>query len=255
MRASGDERRERILHEVMIHGKAMVTELSELLGVTTETIRKDLVTLEEKNVISKRHGFVTLVTPMSEQDFEQGESLHLAEKTAIAERAARLAPQDAAVFLDTDTTVLRLASLLALRADLTVITNSIDVCQVLARSGSRILVTGGLYRTKSNSCVGSWALRSMEGINVDVAFLGCDGFSPEGPTIRSYQEIEFKRMVARRAKRTVLLADTSKLGNTGLYTFASYADFSLMVFERKLAVGERKVLPKNVALTDVAPPS
>ena len=95
----------------------------------------------------------------------------------------------------------------------------------------------------------------MEGINVDVAFLGCDGFSPEGPTIRSYQEIELKRMVARRAKRTVLLADTSKLGNTGLYTFASYADFSLMVFERKLDVGERKVLPKNVALTDVAPPS
>ena len=174
---------------------------------------------------------------------------------AIAERAARLTPQDAAVFLDTSTTVLCLASLLALRSDLTVITNSIDVCQALARSGSKILVTGGLYHTKSNSCVGSWALRSMESVNVDVAFLGCDGFSPEGPTIRSYQEVEFKRMVARRAKRTVLLADTSKLGNTGLYTFANYADFSLMIFERELNVGERKVLPKNVALIDVVPPS
>ena len=256
MSASGDERRERILHEVMAHGKATVTGLSELLGVTTETIRKDLVTLEERNVISKRHGFVTLATPMPERDYsEKGESLHLAEKTAIAERAARLTPQDAAVFLDTSTTVLCLASLLALRSDLTVITNSIDVCQALARSGSKILVTGGLYRTKSNSCVGSWALRSMESVNVDVAFLGCDGFSPEGPTIRSYQEVEFKRMVARRAKRTVLLADTSKLGNTGLYAFASYADFSLMIFERELNVGERKVLPKNVALIDVAPPS
>ena len=256
MSASGDDRRERILHEVMAHGKATVTGLSELLGVTTETIRKDLVTLEERNVISKRHGFVTLATPMPERDYsEKGESLHLAEKTAIAERAARLTPQDAAVFLDTSTTVLCLASLLALRSDLTVITNSIDVCQALARSGSKILVTGGLYCTKSNSCVGSWALRSMESVNVDVAFLGCDGFSPEGPTIRSYQEVEFKRMVARRAKRTVLLADTSKLGNTGLYTFANYADFSLMIFERELNVGERKVLPKNVALIDVVPPS
>ena len=151
MSASGDDRRERILHEVMAHGKATVTGLSELLGVTTETIRKDLVTLEERNVISKRHGFVTLATPMPERDYsEKGESLHLAEKTAIAERAARLAPQDAAVFLDTSTTVLCLASLLALRSDLTVITNSIDVCQALARSGSKILVTGGLYRTKSN---------------------------------------------------------------------------------------------------------
>ena len=88
MSASGDERRERILHEVMAHGKVTVTGLSELLGVTTETIRKDLVTLEERNVISKRHGFVTLATPMPERDFEKGESLHLAEKTAIAERAA-----------------------------------------------------------------------------------------------------------------------------------------------------------------------
>ena len=86
MSASGDERRERILHEVMAHGKATVTGLSELLGVTTETIRKDLVTLGERNVISKRHGFVTLATPMPERDSEKGESLHLAEKTAIAER-------------------------------------------------------------------------------------------------------------------------------------------------------------------------
>jgi len=80
--------------------------------------------------------------------------MHPAEKTLIAERAAALVPEGASVFLDTSTTVLHLASLLAMRDDLTVITNSVDACQVLARSGNQVLMTGGLYRTRSNSCVG-----------------------------------------------------------------------------------------------------
>jgi len=141
MRASVEERRDKILHEVMTNGEATVSELADLLGVTTETIRKDLATLEEKNVISKGHGFVTLSTALPETDFSQKETMHLAEKTLVAERAAALVPEGASVFLDTSTTVLRLASLLVMRDDLTVITNSVDACQALARSGNQVLMT------------------------------------------------------------------------------------------------------------------
>ena len=75
MRASVEERRDKILHEVMTNGEATVSELADLLGVTTETIRKDLATLEEKNVISKGHGFVTLSTAPPETDFSQRETM------------------------------------------------------------------------------------------------------------------------------------------------------------------------------------
>jgi len=248
MRASVEERRDKILHEVMTNGEATVSELADLLGVTTETIRKDLATLEEKNVISKGHGFVTLSTALPETDFSQKETMHLAEKTLVAERAAALVPEGASVFLDTSTTVLRLASLLVMRDDLTVITNSVDACQALARSGNQVLMTGGLYRTKSNSCVGAWALRAMESVNVDVSFLGCDGFSAEGPTIRSYQEVEFKRAAAQQSRTTVVLADTSKLSNVGLHTFAGYDDFDGVIFERALTAAERERFPQLITL-------
>jgi len=88
----------------------------------------------------------------------------------------------------------------------------------------------------------------MEGVNVDVAFLGCDGFSAEGPTIRSYQEVEFKRTAARQSRTTVLLADTSKLGNVGLHTFAGYDDFDGVVFERALTAAEKESFPQLASL-------
>lgn len=250
MSQTAEERRTRILHEVMAYGGATVSGLAELLGVTTETIRKDLALLEERGVVSKGHGTVTMATSLPESGFSQRDAQHRAEKTLIAERASALVPQNASVFLDTSTTVLRLASLLALRDDLVVITNSVDACRALAGSGSQVLMTGGLYRTRSNSCVGSWAMRTMEGVNVDVAFMGCNGFSAEGPTIHSYQEVEFKRAAIRQARRSVLLADTSKLGHKGLHTFAAYSDLDLLVFERKLNAAEREALPRDATLME-----
>ena len=111
-----------------------------------------------------------------------------------------------------------------------------------------VTMTGGLYRTKSNSCVGAWALRAMESVNVDVSFLGCDGFSAEGPTIRSYQEVELKRAAAQQSRTTVVLADTSKLSNVGLHTFAGYDDFDGVIFERALTAAERERFPQLITL-------
>lgn len=246
MKATSDERKNRILREVITHNEVSINELAELLQVTTETIRKDVSFLQDKKMIVKKHGSVTLANPFYENEFLVKESEHLKEKIAIAEAALQFIPKNAAIFLDTSTSILQLAKLLVMRADLTIVTNSLQINQMLASSGNQLLLTGGLYRKKSRSYVGDWALEAIRSLNPDIAFLGCDGFSKQGPTIRSYHELEIKKALVQQSKKSFLLCDSSKLDNEGLYTFVDYSALDMIVMERKLSADERQRFPEGV---------
>lgn len=240
MSTTVDRRRNAILREVMAKGQMSVAELAEQLGVTTETVRKDLAALQDKNAITKGHGFVSATAPVVESAFSDKEAMRAEEKAAIAEVAAGLIPDGATVFLDTSTTVLALAKLLVMRSGLTVVTNSLDICQALAKSDNDLLMMGGSHRQRSNSCVGAWALAAAEQLSCDVAFFGADGVSQTGPTVRSSRELTLKGALVRRSARSALLMDTSKLGMRGLYTFATWDQLDTLVCERALTDAEAR---------------
>lgn len=237
------ERKNKIIHHVVAHGQAKVNELAELLGVTTETIRKDLAYLQEKNILARGHGVVTPSSSYLENPFAVKEGEHSDAKVQIAQLAATLIPENGVVFLDSGTTVVQLAKLLNLRRDLTIVTNSMIAAQMLQNTGNQLLVTGGQLRQASFSYVGNWARRALLQIKADIAFLGCDGFHAEGPSIRSFRELDIKETAIASAQRTVLLADSSKFSQTGMYCFAPFDAFELFVTERTLNDGERRFLP------------
>ena len=248
MKLSSDERKNQILHEVITRNEVSINELAEMFDVTTETIRKDVSLLQDKKMIAKKHGSVMMPNSFYENEFSVKESEHLEEKIKIAEAALQFIPENAAIFLDTSTTILQLAKLLVMRDDLTIITNSLQINQVLASSENQILLTGGLYRKKSNSYVGDWALEAIRGLNTDVAFIGCDGFSKTGPTIRSYHELEIKKAIVQHSKKNFLLCDSSKLENEGLYTFVNYPSLDTVFLERKLSQEERQRFPEELLI-------
>lgn len=239
MKLSSTERKNKILHEVITKKEVSINELAELLNVTTETIRKDVNYLDKKNIISKKHGSVTMINSFAENEFNVKELDHLESKIKLSETALKLIPKNSAILLDTSTTTLQLAKLLVMRNDLTIVTNSLQIGQVLANSDNQILMTGGIYRKKSNSYVGDWALKAIHSLNVDIAFIGCDGFSNTGPTLRSYQELEIKEAIISNSKKSIILSDSSKLFNEGLYTFAKYTEIDMVIMERKLDSNER----------------
>lgn len=148
MKLTSDERKNRILHEVITKNKVGINALADEFGVTTETIRKDVHFLHKKNIISKKHGYVTLANTFFENEFTTKENQQLTEKIHLAEAALKFIPENSAVFLDTSTTVLQLAKLLIMRSDLTIITNSLRIAQVLSNSENQVLLTGGSYRKK-----------------------------------------------------------------------------------------------------------
>ena len=246
IKLTSEERKNKILHEVISKNEVSIQELANLFGVTTETIRKDVGDLDKRNIISKKHGSVTMVNTFLETEFSEKEGRHLEEKIKIAESALKFIPENSSIFLDTSTSILQLAKLLVMRSDLTIITNSLHVNQVLANSDNEVLVTGGLYRKKSSSYVGAWALNSIKDVSVDVSFIGCDGFSEIGPTICSYHELEIKKTIAKHSKKNIILCDTSKLKNEGLYTFSNYSDLDIIIMERKLTEPERVQFPNDI---------
>ena len=239
------ERRKQIAQLIINKGTVSARDLAEEFNVSTETIRKDLIFLEENKIITKGHGGVTVSNIYLESPFSIKSSENIEAKARIAEKAVELIPQNGVVFLDSGSTVLQIAKLLNLKEDLVIITNSLAVAEVLSNTKNKLLVTGGQLRSKSMSFVGPWATQAIDSLHVDVAFMGCDGFHAEGPCIRSYREVEVKQKIIANAKKTILVCDSSKFNVEGLYRFADFKRLGCMLTDSSLPPQMAKTIPTD----------
>lgn len=237
------ERRNKIINVVLINGRATISELAKMFNVSTETIRKDVTELDEKNILQRGHGIVLPASNYTENPLPYKISTNSDAKSRIANSAVSLIKDNKVIFIDSGTTALQLANVLNIFDNLTIITNSMMAAHALSNSKNQLLVTGGELRPKSYSYVGAWTLRALRQSKIDIAFLSCDGFHADGPTVGSYRELEAKEVVLEQASKSVLLADTSKIPLQGLYCYCSYSELDLLVFERELTDKERENIP------------
>lgn len=209
------ERHQQILATARADGRVDVNRLAEDLDVTPETIRRDLTVLERHGLVRRVHGGAI---PVERLGFEPGiadrEGRFAGEKERIAKAALDELPDGGAVIFDAGTTTVRLAELLPLDRELTVVTHALPVAMVLAtRPGITLHLVGGTVRGRTLAAVGSWAERELADIHADVAFLGTNGLSVEhGLTTPDLAEAAVKRALVANARRTVVLTDHSKIG-------------------------------------------
>ncbi|CAN5785165.1 DeoR/GlpR family DNA-binding transcription regulator [soil metagenome] len=196
------------------HGAARVEDLSTALGVSVATVRRDLDELQENGVLRRVHGGAVAVDKRRvEGRFEAKAGAHAEEKRRIADCAARLVEPGESVYLDSGSTCLELARLLAERGDLTVVTNSLPAAVELSGRGPRVVVIGGELRPLSQALVGPLSRPLLDHVYVDRAFMGTFGLSLEaGLTTTDPSEALTKEAILGRARQVVLLADRSKLG-------------------------------------------
>lgn len=209
------ERQQQILAVARRDGRVDVTSLAADLDVTTETVRRDLTVLERHGLVRRVHGGAIPVERLGfEPGLAQREGLLSAEKERIAKAALDELPDGGSVLLDAGTTTVRLAELLPTDRELTVVTHALPVATVLAtRSHITLHLVGGTVRGRTLAAVGSWALRELAEIRVDVTFLGTNGLSVEhGLTTPDLAEAAVKAALVRAGRRTVVLADHTKLG-------------------------------------------
>lgn len=230
--AFAEERQRRITEYVASRGRAHVTELRALVGVTEPTIRRDLSELERQKRLKRVHGGAIAVEPLLEAEPARRELQHVAAKEAIATACMDEVHQGSSLFLDSGSTILRVAQRLAgYHVDL--LTNSIRVAEaVVDFPGVRHTVLGGQLRRTSDCFVGPLAVESLRQFTVNVAFIGASGISTEGISDSDLAETQLKAAVIARARRVVVPIDHSKVGSAHFALIAPLENIDLVVTDR-----------------------
>ncbi|MEO3415075.1 DeoR/GlpR family DNA-binding transcription regulator [Roseovarius sp. CAU 1744] len=220
-------------------GKVTVEDLSERFGVSVQTIRRDLTDLASAGLLARVHGGATLPSGIRNIVYEERRQLNSAAKAAMARGCARLIPDNACVFLDIGTSTEALARELAMRENLIVVTNNINVAQILgANQNCQITLTGGSLRPADGGLTGALAAETLAHFKFDFAVIGCSGVDTEGDLLDyDLQEVLVSQAALRRARHSILLADHSKFDRAAPVRIASITQIDTIVTDARLSVG------------------
>ncbi len=226
-------RHDEIINIINRRRQVSVQELTERLGVSEVTIRKDLSFLEEQGYLMRTHGGARLAEDLGRlQSITTRREAHTAEKRLIAQAAVTLINEGDTVLIDAGSTCAALAH--AIRdMNLRVITNSLDVMVELADSHSISLHSvGGSYRLDAGSFIGPAAEESLQQYRIDTCFIGTPAFTSDG-VFSSQNTIEshFKRQALKISNRRVILSDHTKYNKTTFSVFSRTADIDILVVD------------------------
>src|SRR5580700_9309276 len=245
-----------ILEDIRRTGSARVSDLTQRLGVSDMTIRRDLEVLARAGLIEKVHGGAVLPgAPSShEPGFEAKSVLERPEKDAIARTAAALVVPGTAIALSAGTTTFALAQYLVDVPGLTIVTNSMRVANlfetarptVQVGANASVVLTGGV-RTPSDALVGPIADLAIRSLHVDLLFLGCHGIDPvAGLTTPNLAEAETNRAFVHAARRVTVVADHTKWAIVGLSSFASLDEVDTFITDGLLHEEAATLLREHV---------
>jgi DeoR/GlpR family transcriptional regulator of sugar metabolism len=237
--SSGDvfarERQEHIARIVEEHGRARVADLAARFGVSSVTIRKDLVALEgERRLIRAHGGAIALDRSRPELSFDIRERLQADEKWRIGAAGAALVHDGESIVMDASTTALSVARQLKARggwSQLTVITNGLRLASELAgHPGIIVLMLGGRVRWEALSVVGQLGDGLFSRINVQKAFLGAAGFTVEsGMADATDEEAQIKRSMVSAAREVIAIVDHTKWERAAFATFCPTDKISVVL--------------------------
>jgi DeoR family transcriptional regulator of aga operon len=210
-------------------GSVSVRELSESLGASSATIRRDLSLLEAQKLLSRSHGGAVGNGVLYELPVRYRGGQRAEDKGRIAAAAAGRIADAQTVGLTGGTTTTEVARRLRDR-DLTVVTNAVNIASELVVSETiRLVVTGGVARPQSYELIGPFAERTLEGLNVDVMFLGVDGVNAAGVTTHDEIEAQTNRKMVERAARVIVVCDSSKLGRSALSSICPLSEIDDLI--------------------------
>lgn len=248
-----EERHRKIGELVAAQGRVSVAELAGRFDITKETVRRDLALLESDGRLRRVHGGAVAAgkASTSEQSLGTRQLMHHDRKLRIARKALELVPSGAAsMILDAGTTTELLAELLttelpAGRADeLLVITHALPIAYKLS-IGSRLQLEtiGGRVRGLTSAAIGARAVEQFRALRPDIAFIGANGIDAGfGLSTPDALEAAVKTAIVDSARRVVVLADSSKLGEETLVRFAALADVDTLVTDTEPDPGLARAL-------------
>ncbi|MGC3955333.1 MAG: DeoR/GlpR family DNA-binding transcription regulator [Propionicimonas sp.] len=227
-----EERQDQIAALVRSRKRVKALALSELFNVSVETIRKDLLDLQERGVLVRVHGGAQARPGGQESAYDRRRSVNTAAKEAIAAVASRVFEDGATIYLDYGTTTYALASQLVRdRRQVRVLTNALPIANLLAESESiETVVLGGILRRNERSLYGPMAERSLESVYMEVGFFGCAGIHPKaGITNHHPFEAAASGLAMSHCAQVAVLADSDKLETIAANRIAGLEEIDLLI--------------------------
>jgi DeoR/GlpR family transcriptional regulator of sugar metabolism len=213
-------------------GRLEVGELARRLDVSDMTVRRDLEELERRGLLRRIHGgAIPAVSRSYEPPFAVRSERAVQAKRAIAVEMASLFEDGDTVLLDVGTTTLEIARALQGRTNLTVLTPSLPIANLLADEvGIRLICLGGVVRPGERSLMGSLAIHALRQFYVDLCVLGVAGLDVEaGLTEFNLEDAEVKRAALERSRQLLVAADASKLGSVAFAAVAPATRIDVLV--------------------------
>ena len=215
-----------LLQELRQRHSASVEALAERLGVTLQTVRRDVQRLAEQGLVTRFHGGVRMPGSTVENlAHTQREILNAEGKARIARAVAAQVPQGCSLILNIGTTTEAIARALMQHRGLRVITNNLNVAAILcANPGCEVIVAGGVVRARDRAIVGEAAVDFMRQFRVDIAVIGISGIESDG-TLRDYdlREVKVAQTIIAQAREVWLAADHSKFNRPAMVQLATLA--------------------------------
>lgn len=238
------ERQQTILRTLRTDGRLDAAATAQRLGVSAETVRRDLVLLERQGLLRRQHGGAVCVEDLSLETPTAQRTDARAEKRRIAQAALEHVPQSGSVLMDAGSTTAALAEMFPADRRLTVFTNTLPIALSLVGQPQLAVHTlGGRVRGTTLAEVDQWALRTLSELRVDIAFLGTNALSLErGLSTPDTSEAAIKRLMLKAARRRVLLADHHKFGGERLYKYADLGDIDLLITDDGLSAEDAERL-------------
>lgn len=244
------KRKERIRLLLEEKGEIQLQELKELFPeVSLMTLRRDLISLEKEGSVIRTYGGAVSVKKLAgngeEDPYNVREVENVEAKIKIAEKAVKLVEKGRSLYFDSGTTLMCLARILP-DENFTILTSGLNIAlELLKRTKPSVMTLGGQVNRNTYSVSGPGAAGLLDNFNIDLAFMAASGFSVDrGFTVANVYEGELKKKVIKRAKKVILLLDSSKIDKDLPFTFAGLEDITILVSEKSLPPEVEKAAKK-----------
>ncbi|MCC6197728.1 MAG: DeoR/GlpR transcriptional regulator [Burkholderiales bacterium] len=250
-------RRQILRRELAVRGAVSVAELSDILGASSATIRRDLDALAREGVVERGHGGAApRVSRPAEEALAIREHKNVDEKRAIASAAAKTLKSGDTVFLNDGSTVMALARELAAGdLELFVVTCAVNVAHVLvANPRLDVCLLGGFVRRSSLAVGGAFAEAMLEQFNADVAILSSDAFSVgEGMSFDNAEDALLSRKMAQRARRCVAMVTHPKFASAARLTGVATGQIDVLVTDALPEDLRRDLAAADISVIEAPP--
>ena len=238
------ERQKYILNKLFEYGFVSTIDIARELGVSDETIRRDINTLAERNMLKKVRTGAEAIRTSFRRDTDYSSRLrhNQRQKSSIGARAAMMIEDNMVVGLDCGVSVQSVVSALSKVKNVIFVTNSIPIATILMHKiesgeiSGKIVMIGGEIETKNRFSKGAIALDMLDRFRFDISFVSCTALTTESIFSYSLDECAYSARLIANSQRSILVAESDKLSKHSLYRFASISDIDALIVDDVVSV-------------------